>query len=108
MMAVLARLLCPDDFGTVAIATVFINFFSIFTNIGVSSAIVQNKELTSKDINHIYMFTIWIGIALSVIFFTSTRLIAGYYQDERLIPIATTIHKPLFFIRRNSPKLTFL
>lgn len=51
VMAILARLLCPDDFGTVAIATVFINFFSIFTNIGISSAIVQNKELTSLDIN---------------------------------------------------------
>ena len=54
VMAILARLLCPDDFGTVAIATVFINFFSIFTNIGISSAIVQNKELTSLDINRIY------------------------------------------------------
>lgn len=97
VMAVLARLLCPDDFGTVAIATVFINFFSIFTNIGVSSAIVQNKELTSKDINHIYMFTIWVGIALSVIFFTSTRLIAGYYQDERLIPICQLLSINLFF-----------
>ena len=69
VMAILARLLCPDDFGTVAIATVFINFFSIFTNIGISSAIVQNKELTSLDINRIYMFTVWIGIILSAFFF---------------------------------------
>ena len=58
VMAILARLLCPDDFGTVAIATVFINFFSIFTNIGISSAIVQNKELTSLDINRIYMLSL--------------------------------------------------
>ena len=29
--AVLARMLSPDDFGVVAVATVIINFFNIFT-----------------------------------------------------------------------------
>lgn len=97
VMAILARLLCPDDFGTVAIATVFINFFAIFTNIGISSAVVQNKELTDHDINEIYMFTIWIGIILSVLFFLSTGFIADYYQDERLLPICQLLSVNLFF-----------
>lgn len=97
VMAILARLLCPDDFGTVAIATVFINFFSIFTNIGISSAIVQNKELTQQDINKIYMFTIWMGVILSVLFFLSTGFIADYYQDNRLIPICQFLSVNLFF-----------
>lgn len=97
VMAILARLLSPDDFGTVAIATVFISFFSIFTNIGISSAIVQNKELTSLDINKIYMFTIWIGIILSTLFFFSTRFIADYYQDNRLLPICQILSVNLFF-----------
>ena len=97
VMAILARLLCPDDFGTVAIATVFINFFAIFTNIGISSAVVQNKELTDHDINEIYMFKIWIGIILSVLFFLSTGFIADYYQDERLLPICQLLSVNLFF-----------
>lgn len=97
VMAVLARLLCPDDFGTVAIATVFINFFNIFTNIGISSAIVQNKELTKRDINNIYMFTLWTGVLLSVLFFLSTGFIADYYQDNRLIPICRLLSVNLFF-----------
>lgn len=37
---VLARLLSPDDFGIVAIATVIIAFFNLFTDMGVSPAIV--------------------------------------------------------------------
>ena len=43
---VLARLLSPDDFGIVAIATVIIAFFGIFTDMGISSAIIQDKTLT--------------------------------------------------------------
>lgn len=97
VMAILARLLSPDDFGIVAIATVFINFFSIFTNIGISSAIVQNKELSLQDINNIYMFTIWIGVILSVLFFLSASFIADYYKDNRLLPICQLLSVNLFF-----------
>ena len=44
VMAVLARLLTPDDFGIVAIATVIIAFFELFTNIGFSSALYKIKN----------------------------------------------------------------
>ena len=97
VMAVLARLLHPDDFGVIAVATVIINFFNIFTNIGFSSAIIQNKELTSRDINNIYMFTIWLGILLSILFFLSAWSIASYYNDERLISICQLLSISLFF-----------
>ena len=41
---ILARLLSPDDFGVVAIATVIIAFFNLFTDMGISPAIVQHKS----------------------------------------------------------------
>lgn len=97
VMAVLARLLTPDDFGTVAVATVFINFFNIFTNIGLSSALVQRKELTTQEINHIYMFTIWVGFLLSALFFASAPFVADYYQDSRLASICRWLSLSLFF-----------
>ena len=75
--AILARLLTPDDFGIVAIATVFINFFELFTTIGFSSAIIQNKDLTEKDLSNIYSFTIWMGFVLSLLFFLSSWGIAS-------------------------------
>lgn len=60
---ILARLLSPDDFGIVAIATVIISFFAIFTDMGLSPAIIQNKTLTQDDLTNIYSFTFWTGIA---------------------------------------------
>ena len=47
---VLARLLSPDDFGIVAIATVIIAFFGIFTDMGISPAIIQDKTLTKHEL----------------------------------------------------------
>ncbi len=59
---VLARLLSPDDFGIVAIATVIIAFFSIFTDMGISPAIIQDKTLTEHELSDIFSFTLWMGI----------------------------------------------
>lgn len=95
--AILARLLSPDDFGVVAVATIIINFFSIFTNIGFSSAIIQNKELTKKDYWNIYSFTIWLGLVLGGLFFLSSQMIADYYGNVQLVPICRLLSVSLFF-----------
>lgn len=65
---VLARLLSPDDFGVVAIATVIIAFFNLFTDMGVSPAIVQHKGLTKDELSDIFSFTVWTGIGISILF----------------------------------------
>ncbi len=94
--AILARLLTPDDFGIVAIATVFINFFELFTTIGFSSAIIQNKDLTEKDLSNIYSFTIWMGFVLSLLFFLSSWGIASYYGNDTLRSICQILSVNLF------------
>ena len=38
---ILARLLSPDDFGIVAVATVIIAFFSLLTDMGISLSLIH-------------------------------------------------------------------
>ena len=78
---ILARLLSPDDFGIVAIATVIISFFAIFTDMGLSPAIIQNKALTQDDLTNIYSFTFWTGIAVALLFFIASWPISAYYDS---------------------------
>ena len=61
---VLARLIDPEEFGVVAIATVIISFFSIFSDLGIAPAIIQNKHLTEDKLNDIFSFTLWTGSKL--------------------------------------------
>ncbi len=95
--AVLARLLPPEDFGVMAIATVIINFFGIFTNIGFSAAIIQYKDLSSRDLSNIHTFTIWLGGVLAMAFFASSWLIAAFYHDSQLITLCQLLSISLFF-----------
>lgn len=52
--AILARLISPEDFGVVAVATVLITFFSIFSDLGIGPAIVQNQSLNKDDLSSIF------------------------------------------------------
>ena len=62
---VLARLLTPHDYGIVAVVTVFTTFFSIFSDMGLGTAIIQRKDLTKEDINQIYTFSVYLVLILS-------------------------------------------
>lgn len=98
---VLARLLSPDDFGIVAIATVIISFFGIFTDMGVSPAVIQDKTLTSDDLANIYSFTFWTGIAVALLFFAASWPISVYYGSPILRTLCQLLSINLFFASVN-------
>ncbi len=99
--AILARLLSPNDFGVIAISTVMIAFFSMFSDMGIGTAIVQNKKLMSEDLDSIFSFTVFSGIILSVMFFSCSGAIAFFYGNELLKPICRILSLNLLFASLN-------
>src|SRR5438045_9473207 len=97
VLAVLARLLTPDDFGLSAMALVFTNFMMIFRDFGLSAAIIQRKELTPTQLSTIFWLNVFTGIALTSILAFLAPQIAVFYKDPRLIPI-TLLLSTIFFI----------
>ena len=51
--AILSRLLTPENYGVVALATVMLALFNLFADIGIGPAVIQNKTLTAEDMNSI-------------------------------------------------------
>ena len=52
--AILSRILSAEDYGVIAVVTVFSTFFSTLSNMGFGTAIIQKKELSQSDIGNIY------------------------------------------------------
>ena len=95
--AVLARLLSPAEFGVVALVTVFISFFNILSDVGIGPAIIQNKELTKKDIESIFLFSLILGFILAIVFYSSSTLIASFYHNPELIPLTRFLSLTVLF-----------
>ena len=85
--SILARLLTPEEFGVVGVATVLIAFVNILGDIGIGPAVIQNNTLTENDLKSIHAFTTYLGLLLGALFFFSAPVIANIYEDGALIEI---------------------
>lgn len=95
--AVLSRILSPEDFGVVAIVTIFINFFSLISTMGISPAIIQNKTLTVKDIQSLYSLTFYIGLIFGLLFIAFSPIIVSFYENPILLNICALLSINIFF-----------
>lgn len=95
--AVLARLITPEDFGVVGIATVIIAFFNILGDIGIGPAIIQRKNLTKEDLNQIYSLTVYIGIGLCLLFILLAYPISKIYSDSTLVGVCQWLSLTILF-----------
>lgn len=102
VVAVLARLISPEEFGVVAVATILMQFLSTFGNLGIGPAIIQFKKLTDTDIEHIFSFTVLIAAGISLVFFIGSGYVADYYKNDQLLIICQILTINLFFSVINS------
>lgn len=103
VMGVLARVptISQADFGVMAIATVIITFFGIFSDLGIAPAVIQYRDLEKRDLGNIFSFTVWSGAILAGLFFASSWLVAGYYGEPALLRICQWLSINLFFASAN-------
>ena len=81
---VLARILLPNDFGTVAIIEVFVSIFSIFVMFGFGTSLVQKKNPTEEDYRVMFYSNALIGIILYLILFFASPFISSFYNNNSL------------------------
>lgn len=86
---ILARMLTPQDYGIIAIVTIFITFANVFVSDGFGSALIQKKEVDALDYSSVLYFNIIFSIVLYAILFFCAPLIASFYDDgyEILTPV---------------------
>src|SRR4051812_23823724 len=63
-MIVLARLLTPQDFGLVAMATVVTGVLWLFKDVGLSTATIQRASISDGQVSTLFWINILMGIAL--------------------------------------------
>lgn len=81
---VIARILAPEDFGVVAMMTVFINVAGVFIYNGFNMAVIQKKDADEKDFCTALSVNLFVGILLYLVFFACAPLIAAFYKQNDL------------------------
>src|SRR5699024_637403 len=66
---VLARLLSPDAFGTIAIVMVFIDISQVFIQGGFNTALIQKKDADELDFSSILWLSMFTAVGLYAVIF---------------------------------------
>lgn len=98
---VLARILTPEQYGTVAIVNVFLSFFNLLADMGIGNAIVQYRDLGRPDLSGLMFFTVLLGVALSLLFCALSVPISLVYGDQELVPLCCVASIAVFFTTVN-------
>lgn len=84
---VLARLLGPEVYGTVAIVLVFIAIFDVFVDSGLGNALIQKKDADDVDFSSVFYFNIAACIVLYLIVFLLAPVFALLYKNDMFVPV---------------------
>lgn len=84
---VLARLLAPEAYGTIALITVFTTILNVFVDSGLANALIQKKAADDVDFSTVFYFNIFICLILYAGVFFSAPAIASFYNDSELVPV---------------------
>lgn len=88
---VMARLLSPEDFGRVTIATAVIGFGSIFKDAGLSTVTVQRIDLSRAQLANLFWINVAVGFVFTVVLILLAPLVALIYRDPSLQPVTITL-----------------
>lgn len=84
---VLARLLSPDDYGMIALVTIFITLANTFVDSGFGTALVQKKNADNIDFSTVFYFSIAVSIGLYLLLFFAAPAIGRFYDKPMLVPV---------------------
>lgn len=99
---IIARLLMPEDYGIIALITVFIVLANVFIKSGIGSALIQKKDADEVDFSSIFYLSLAIAVFLYIVLFFCAPLISDFYQLPLLVPVLRILALTLIFGALNS------
>ena len=88
---VLARLLAPEDYGVIALVTVFTSILQVFVDSGLGTALVQKKNADEADFSSVFYFNVLVCLTLYAGMFVAAPAIAKFYDNPIYIPLVRVL-----------------
>ena len=94
---ILARLLTPDDYGTVALTGIFFAVAGVLVDGGFGGALIQKKDADDLDFNSVFYLNMFMSVLAYVALFFAAPWIADFYKIPELKSIVRVSALCFFF-----------
>lgn len=87
----LAWFLSPEDFGLMAMITVFFALAHSIMDSGFSQALIRKREVNQTDYSTMFYTNLFMGLLAYALLFASAPPIANYYNEPRLVMLIRVV-----------------
>lgn len=108
---ILARLLVPDDYGIIALVSVFITICNKLVISGFATSLIQKKDADNLDFSTVFYFSCAMAVVLYIALWFGAPLIADFYSSyerELLIKVIRVMGLNMFIIAVNSVQQAYV
>lgn len=84
---VLARLLSPDDYGLMAITSIFIYFINYFNELSIGHAIIQKEDIDETYLSSAFWLILTMSMVSYGFIYIFSDTIASFFNQEKLSSI---------------------
>ncbi len=94
---ILARLLLPEDYGIIAVVSVFILLANVFIQSGFNTALIQKKDADEVDFSSVFYLSLFVAFVVYMVLFFTAPYIALFYKMPELVLVLRVLTIVLFF-----------
>lgn len=105
---ILARILSPTDYGTIALPTVFMTLAQIFVDSGFTQALIRKKDLSESDLSTSFYYSFCVGLFMYLCLFLAAPYIADLYEKPILTKLLRITAITFFWTPLNTPQNVIL
>lgn len=87
MTFVVLRLLVPDDYGLMAMATVFVSFMYMFADLGLGVAVIQARDCPKERLAEVFGAMLLLNVSLCLLLMLAAPLISQFFNEPRLTAV---------------------
>jgi PST family polysaccharide transporter len=93
----MARLLIPSDFGIVAMAAPVLAFGALWTDLGLSQAVIQKQEITQKQLSMLFWINMAVTLVVCGVLAAAAGPIAHFYNEPEVAAVILALSGLMFF-----------
>lgn len=108
---VLARILLPEDYGLIALVTVFITLCDKLVVSGFATSLIQKKDADEKDFSTVFWFSLGVSLVLYAALYFGAPLIADFYDtydQENLCTVIRVMGLQVIMVAVNSVQSAYV
>lgn len=83
-----ARLLCPDDFGTIGCLTIFTSISAFIIESGFGVAMLRKETISRDEYSAVLYFNLFVSLIIYILLFISSSSIETFFAIEKLAEYA--------------------